>query len=506
VTSALFAAPDDSPPAGAQRSLVLAGGGMRVAYQAGVLAALEQAGLRFHHMDGSSGGTLNLSMLLGGQGSEEIAERWRTLHQRDFSSLFPVRDYTRSLRWPALGSGRGLREKVFPHLGIDPGLIRRATGTVGTYNVCNFATKTAEVVEHPDIDLDLLVAAVSLPVLMPAVVRGGIPYTDAVWIRDSNIPEAVARGSDEIWLVWCIGNTPAYHNGLFRQYVHMIEMAANGSLLRDLGYVAARWPQRAVRIHVIRPEHPIPLDPAYYFGQIDAATLIDLGYQDACLYLDDPAPMSAPWQPSITRMREAPTGASARLTLTGPFTLAHPPPVGAAEQDPGGPTTIRLHLQVQARTGGSAGRPRELSVAGDLTAPGLRPHTLIERGVAVLDPAAGLTLRLGWRTSAGPQSLLATPAASGHGVTVTLHDDRDGRIIGTGTLPFAWRQAAQALTSVHATDAASCAQAARHRTDLTVALLRAAWRNASDQWPAGRGIADRWAARRRQPHWPASAK
>ncbi len=115
-----------------------------------------------------------------------------------------------------------------------------------------------------------------------------------MWIRDCNIPEAVSRGSDEVWLVWCIGNTPAYHNGLFRQYVHMIEMAANGSLLRDLDSVATRWPQRPVRVHVIKPQHPIPLDPACYLGRVDAATLIDLGYQDACRYLDSPAPVSAP--------------------------------------------------------------------------------------------------------------------------------------------------------------------------------------------------------------------
>jgi len=454
---------------------------MRVAYQAGVLAALEQAGLRFHHVDGASGGTMNLSMLLGGQGSEEIGQRWRTLHQRDFSALLPWRDYTRSLRWPALGSDRGLREKVFPHLGIDPDLIRRSTGIAGTYNVCNFAAKTAEVVKHTDIDLDLLIAAVSLPVLMPAVVRGGTPYTDAVWIRDSNVPEAVGRGSDEIWLVWCIGNTPRYHNGLFRQYVHMIEMASNGSLLRDLVYVGARWPDRPVRVHMIKPQHPIPLDPAYYLGRIDAATLVDLGYQDACRYLDNPAPLSAPWEPSITGMQEAAAGAAARLILEGPFALMLGSPAPDAAQGRRSETRIRLHLQVQARGRGHADCPRELSVAGDVTAPGLRPHTLIERGVAALDPGTGLTLRLGWRSAAGPQSLLATPTASGHALAVTLQDDRGNRVIGTGTVPFAWRQMARALASVHATDAASSAQAAQHRADLTVALLRAAQRSTAER-------------------------
>ena len=47
-----------------RRSLILAGGGMRVAYQAGVIKALAEAGIDFDHVDGASGGTINLAMLL----------------------------------------------------------------------------------------------------------------------------------------------------------------------------------------------------------------------------------------------------------------------------------------------------------------------------------------------------------------------------------------------------------------------------------------------------------
>jgi hypothetical protein len=137
---------------------------------------------------------------------------------------------------------------------------------------------------------------------------------------------------------------------------------------------------------------------------------------------------------------------------------------------------ITLHLQLQARGRCSTGAPRELTVSGDVSAPGLRPHTLIEHGVAVLDPDAGLTLRLGWRDKQGPRSLLAAPKAGGRGLAVTLRDDRDGGVIGTGTVPDAWWQLTRSLASVHATDAASVAQAARHGTDLAVALLRAAAR------------------------------
>lgn len=47
----------DNPSVG--RALVLAGGGMRVAYQAGAVKALIDEGLRFSHADGASGGTIN---------------------------------------------------------------------------------------------------------------------------------------------------------------------------------------------------------------------------------------------------------------------------------------------------------------------------------------------------------------------------------------------------------------------------------------------------------------
>ena len=106
MTSSLLATAGTATPEGGRRSLVLAGGGMRVAYQAGVLAALERAGLRFHHVDGSSGGTMNLSMLLCGQDSDEIGQRWRELRQRDFASPLPWRDYLGTLRWPALSGAQ----------------------------------------------------------------------------------------------------------------------------------------------------------------------------------------------------------------------------------------------------------------------------------------------------------------------------------------------------------------------------------------------------------------
>jgi hypothetical protein len=225
---------------------------------------------------------------------------------------------------------------------------------------------------------------------------------------------------------------------------------------------------------VIKPEYPLPLDPAYFTGQIDAATLIALGYTDARRYLDSPKPLTAPWQPSITQMREAPPGAAARLVLAGSFTHSSAAPSGSG----GG---IELHLQLQARGLDGDGGPRELAVAGDVSLPGLRPHTPIERGTAVLDRRAGLTLLLNWRDEGEPRLLLAASAAGGHALAVTVRADSGGAdsggaVIGTGTIPVTRRQLAKTLASVHATDAGSAGQAARHTADLAMALLRAAGR------------------------------
>ena len=206
-------AADETP----KRSLILAGGGIRVAYQAGVIHALFESGMTFCHIDGASGGTINLAMLLSGLSSQEICNRWRTLDVHEFASSMPLGDYLNLPNIPALGSADGIINKVFPHLGIDPSIIIQQKGFQGTFNVCNYTRKTVEVIPHAQIDMDLLVAAISLPIFMPAVPKNGNLYIDAVWIRDANLMEAVRRGANELWVVWCIGNIGVYKGGAFNQ-------------------------------------------------------------------------------------------------------------------------------------------------------------------------------------------------------------------------------------------------------------------------------------------------
>ena len=290
---------------------------MRVAYQAGALRALEEEGLTFFHADGTSGGTINLAMLLSGLSPAEMCERWRTLDVRQFVSLLSLKKYLRSLNWPAFGGADGLVGHVYPHLGIDVEQIRAARGIEGTFNVCDYTDKTNWAVPHAEVDLDLLVAGVSLPMLMPPVARGGKLYLDSVWIKDANPTKAVRRGCEEIWLLWCIGNTGVYRSGAFNQYVHMIELSANGGLFEELGHLRTERGAAAPRLHVIKPEYPLPLDPDFYLGRISAAALIASGYRDAKRYLAGRSDDDIPYDTPATRMRDPVPGAALAERLAG---------------------------------------------------------------------------------------------------------------------------------------------------------------------------------------------
>lgn len=325
------------------RSLVLAGGGMRVAWQTGVVRALHEAGLEFAHIDGTSGGIMTTAMLLSGLSPAEMAARWSDLDVKDFSSPLPFKDYLRG-PWslPGVGDADGVINKVFPHLGIDVDAVRSAT-TAGTFNVVDFATKTCVAVPHTEVDAELLAAGMSLPLVMPPLRRGDRVWIDAVWVKDANVTEALRRGADEVWLIWCIGNSPYWGEGPLEQYVHMIEMSANGALFAELD--AARDAGRQFVLHVVKPPHPLPLDTEFYTGRISADSLVAMGYRDAWDYLDAMPPDGVAKDPSCTAMTEPAEGVRFRERLRGDvagteLTLDLTVELPLPEDGPGGPARV----------------------------------------------------------------------------------------------------------------------------------------------------------------------
>jgi predicted acylesterase/phospholipase RssA len=207
-----------------KRSLILAGGGLKVGYQAGVLQVwLDEAGLTFDHADGASGGCFNLAMYVQGMSGRKIADNWRQL-----DPFLPV-DVNLSGLWPlspSLFTQDNVRAKVLPFWGIDWNVIRQSAKNA-TFNVFNFSKKQLEIVPPSQMTEDHLIASVSLPMWFPPVKINGDTYFDAVFITDANLEEAVRQGADEIWAIWTVSRRDEWRDGFIAQYFQIIETVAD---------------------------------------------------------------------------------------------------------------------------------------------------------------------------------------------------------------------------------------------------------------------------------------
>src|SRR5215217_3009844 len=151
-----------------RRSLILAGGGLKIAYQAGVLQVwLDEAGIEFDHADAVSAATFNLAMWCNGMSGRQIADNWRRF--RPLRAIDP--NWRELLRLPvaeSLLTFRRIRRNVFPAFGLDWPAIR-ATTRRASFNVFNVSRQRVEVVPPSRMSEDVLVAAGSLPIFFPPV-------------------------------------------------------------------------------------------------------------------------------------------------------------------------------------------------------------------------------------------------------------------------------------------------------------------------------------------------
>ena len=210
-----------------RRSLVTAGGGLKVALQAGALQVwLDEAKIQFDHADGASGGCFNLAMYCQGMSGRQIADNWRTLLPIEGVS-FNWAEYERLFFARSLFTLDNYRKKVFPQWGLNWPMIR-ASSRAASFNVYNFSKHRLEILEPKEMDEDSLCACVSLPMWFPPVTLNGDLYIDAVYNTDANLEEAIRRGADEIWVIWTVSERGTWADGFVNNYFQIIEAAANG--------------------------------------------------------------------------------------------------------------------------------------------------------------------------------------------------------------------------------------------------------------------------------------
>jgi hypothetical protein len=200
-----------------KRALILAGGGLKVAFQAGVLQVwLDEAGQQFHLADGASGGVFNLAMWCTGKTGTEIADAWRQTNPLDFVSVNPR-------PWVAVSSLERFRRKVLPTWGIDWQNIERPNAT---FNVYNFSRHELQTRRPDQMNDEWLLACVSLPMWFPPVRIDGDLYIDSVYATDANLEAAIHSGANELWVMWTVSKRGRWRNGFVNQYFQIIENAA----------------------------------------------------------------------------------------------------------------------------------------------------------------------------------------------------------------------------------------------------------------------------------------
>ena len=264
-----------------KRSLLLAGGGMKVAFQAGVLQVLlTEAKLRFDHIDACSGGAFNLAMLCDGRTGEEIADAWRQTRPRDGVSA-RIRDLVRiPFFQPSLITLDAYRTKVFRTWGLDFDRIRRSqlTATFTAYNT-NSASRVTFAPE--EMTEDRLVACLSQAVWFPPVVIDGEIHTDAVFDTDANFEAAIDRGAEEIWVIWTVSRRAEWMPGLIAQFFHALEVSANGTLAADI-----RWAEsQGVKVRKIEAE--VPVHYLLLFGSDRLHRAVERGVVAGRRFLDE---------------------------------------------------------------------------------------------------------------------------------------------------------------------------------------------------------------------------
>ena len=210
-----------------KRSLMLAGGGLKIAFQAGVLQVwLDEAGIEFDHGDGVSAACFNLAMWAQGMTGTQIADHWRK-----FRPLAAVKlNWRQLLRLNHAASFFKLdafRKSFFREWGIDWQRIRESSREA-TFNVYNFSKHELRPVTAPELTEDFLIASGSLPIWFPPVRIDGDIYIDAVFNTATNLEEAIRRGADELWVIWTTSSRGKWLDGLVGNFFGIFEATTNG--------------------------------------------------------------------------------------------------------------------------------------------------------------------------------------------------------------------------------------------------------------------------------------
>jgi len=272
---------------------MLAGGGVKIAFQAGVLQVwLDEAGIEFDHADAVSAACFNLAMWVQGLSGTQIADNWR-----NFDPILGVdvnwSQLARFIYAASLFDLDAFRRNIFPAWGLDWGKIR-SSGREATFNVYNFSRHELRPLEPQEMTEDFLVAAASLPMWFPPAHIDGDTYIDAVFNTASNLEEAIRRGADELWVIWTTSQRGEWFDGFVGNFFGIFEATTNGGYKRVLARIERNNETiargglgefgRQITVRELRAE--VPIHYLLNFNKDRAAEAVNRGVEIARTWCD----------------------------------------------------------------------------------------------------------------------------------------------------------------------------------------------------------------------------
>ena len=278
-------------------ALVLSGGGAKGAYEAGVAAALVEAGVPIRLAAGSSAGALNAAMNAAAAGEgrlDRLEAAWRGMtRERIYGLRAPVALAGLLPGWltlltvqraGALLDPAPLRELIGATLDVER--VRRSPVAVVVVTT-DLARRRLRVFDNASLTVEALVAAAAVPGAFPPVAIDGALLVDGGLIARAPVLEALARAPGVARALVVVGYGPADPGEppttVGRALEEAIETGMVHQIARDVELARLRHP--AVEVHVLAPSGPLLLRPlefdpggiarALAQGRADAAACVE---------------------------------------------------------------------------------------------------------------------------------------------------------------------------------------------------------------------------------------
>jgi NTE family protein len=268
-------------------ALILSGGGTKGAYEAGVVAALAEAGLPIRLIAGSSAGALSAAMIAAGR-ADRLEATWRSITREQIYSLRAPTFFAGLLPgWltlRALGGAsslldpRPLRELITASVEFE----RIRSSPIGLLvTTTDIVRREPRVFDNQTVTVDALMAATAVPGLFPAVDVDGALLVDGGLTGRAPVLEALDAAPVGRALV-VLSYAPEDRGGpattIRRSMEEAFETAMLHQIRRDVELARLKHPTTDVQL--LTPSAPLRLRPLEFDSE-GIARALALGRTDA---------------------------------------------------------------------------------------------------------------------------------------------------------------------------------------------------------------------------------